>query len=68
MLEKSATFPSPHVGKRQDVSDKVPLFVTQLYEGLNGVTFACSKPPVSVLVKETHKLASLSLLAEHEAR
>ena len=65
MLEKSAT---PHIRKRQDVSDKMPVFVTQLHEGLNGVTFACSKPPISVLVKETHKLASLSLLEEDEAR
>ena len=46
----------------------MPVFVTQLHEGLNGVTFACSKPPISVLVKETHKLASLSLLEEDEAR
>ncbi|OWK05844.1 hypothetical protein Celaphus_00012730, partial [Cervus elaphus hippelaphus] len=54
--------------KRQDVSDKMPVFVTQLHEVLNSVTFACSKPPVSVLMEETHKLASLTLLEEDEAR
>ena len=46
----------------------MPVFVTQLHEGVNSVTFACSKPPISVLVKETHKLASLTLLEEDEAR